>query len=257
MRFRRLKANSNPATFWLFLHLLRDRSLLARVTSEVNACRTTQSTDSPSFDMTKLCNQPLLQSCFAETLRLYISVYIIRKPQYKDAQVLDYKIPSDKMIAIPSTMAHMDKRNWISGSMAEHPVEEFWAERFLTNSGNTSHSPATSFSASARSTSSDPANTLPSSAIPSSSLPEPKFSLNGYRGAWIPFGGGISMCPGRHWVKLQMLLTFAIISSTFDIELLAGEKDLKVDLTRHGLGTLHPAEKVPFRIRRKETTLGG
>ena len=56
-------------------------------------------------------------------------------------------------------------------------------------------------------------------------------------------------------MKLQMLLTFAIMTSSFDMELLVGEKDLKVDMTRHGLGTLHPAEKAPFRIRRKKTAV--
>ena len=236
--------------------MLRDRSLLKRVTSEVTACRTTTALDCLSFDMTQLCNQPLLQSCFAETLRLYISVYIIRKPQYKDAQILECNIPKDKLIAIPSTMAHMDKSNWNLGSLAEHPVETFWAERFLTYGGNASQSsPSASLSAEARPPSSSPARTLLSSAHSSSTLRNLKFSLNDYRGAWVPFGGGISQCPGRHWVKLQMLLTFAIINSTFDIELLAGERDLKVDMTRAGLGTLHPAEKAPFRIRRKKAAL--
>ena len=232
--------------------MLRDRSLLARATLEINACRTNKYPDeSLGFDMTKLCNQPILQSCFAETLRLYISVYIIRQPQFKDAQVLGYKIPMDKMIAISSTMAHRDKRNWNLGSMAEeHPVETFWGERFLTYSSNstitsTRSTPPTS-------SIKPPPSTSP---IPSSRPPsEPKFSLKTHRGSWIPFGGGASQCPGRHWVKLQMLLTFAIIHSTFDIELslAGGKKDLKVDTGRSGLGTLHPAEKAPFRIRRKK-----
>ena len=120
--FARLTANSSPASFWLVLHLLRDRSLLKRVTSEVNACRTTETPDSLNFDMIKLCNQPLLQSCFAEVLRLYISVYIVRKTLFRDAHILDYKIPKDRMMVMLSIIAHRDKRNWNLGSMAEHPV---------------------------------------------------------------------------------------------------------------------------------------
>lgn len=52
---------------------------------------------------------------------------------------------------------------------------------------------------------------------------------------------------------MQMLLSFAIISSTFDIELLAPGEKVKVDMAKYGLGALNPAEKVKFRIRRKGT----
>ena len=117
-----------PATFWLFWHVMRDRSLLTRTMSEVNNCRTTYTIESFSLDITKLCNQPLLQSCYAETLRMYVAVYIIRKPEHQDAQVLDYTIPKDKIIVILSAMAYIDKRNWNLGTMEEHPVERFWAD---------------------------------------------------------------------------------------------------------------------------------
>lgn len=80
--------------------------------------------------------------------------------------------------------------------------------------------------------------------------PEPKFSLNPYANTWIPLGGGIHDCPGRHWVKLRMLLAFAMISSTFDIELLAPHETVKPDTAKHGFGTLPPVGKTGFRIRR-------
>ena len=244
-----------PATFWLFWHMMRDRSLLAQATSEANACCTTDTTESLCFDTTKLCNQPLLQSSYAETLRMYVAVYIIRKPEYEDAQVLDYEIPKDKMIVVSSAMAHMDKRNWNLGVMEEHPVETFWAERFLSHSGNTHRSPSATLSNSTHCTSSSPASTRPLSEVSNPSPPEPRFSLNGYSGAWVPFGGGIHQCPGRHWVKLQMLLSFAIISAAFDIEFLDGEKKLRVDMAKYGLGALQPAEKARFRIKRKKTAV--
>ena len=257
--------------------MIRDQSLLTRARSEVNASYTTTNTNiSPCFDIAKLCNQPLLQSSYAETLRMYIAVYIIRKPEYEDAQVLDYKIPKDKMIVVSSAMAHMDKRNWNLGVTDEHPVESFWAERFLSHDGNTHRPPSASSIDNIRPTFSSVASTNSVSAVSSSSLPErneskelkeskepkepkenkePKFSLNGYSGAWIPFGGGIHQCPGRHWVKLQMLLSFAIISAAFDIELLAGEAKLGVDMAKYGLGALQPAEKAGFRIRRRKTAV--
>ena len=244
-----------PAAFWLFWHIMHDRSLLIRTMSEVSNCRTIHNTEPLTLDTTKLSNQPLLQSCYAETLRMYVAVYIVRKPEYEDAQVLNYTIPKDKMIVVSSTIAHMDKRNWNLGMMEEHPVERFWADRFLTFGCNTSPSSSASAADRDRSALDSPASISPLAAVSSPNPLEPKFSLNGYSGAWIPFGGGIYQCPGRHWVKLQMLLSFAIISSAFDIELVSEKEKLRVDMAKYGLGVLQPAEKVPFRIRRKKTTV--
>lgn len=52
-------------------------------------------------------------------------------------------------------------------------------------------------------------------------------------------------------MKRQMLLSFAIMTSVFDIELLDADRKVKVDMARYGLGAMGPGEKVGFRIRRK------
>ena len=240
-----------PAIFWLFWHILRDRSLPTRTKAEVETCRTSSEAVPTSFNAAKICNRPLLQSSYAETLRMYVAVYIIRKPEYEEAQILDYKIPKDKMIVISSAMAHMDKRNWNLGTMEEHPVEKFWADRFLRYGSNTVRPSLESRDTRPPATIGSPTTPLPTTDSNVDPL-EPKFSLNGYSGAWIPFGGGIHQCPGRHWVKLQMLLSFALITASFDIELLPGPDKLKVDMAKYGLGALQPAEKAPFRIRRRK-----
>ena len=245
-----MNSNSVPATFWLIWHLLRDRDLLTRVTYETDTCRIPSTSEPISFDTPKLCNQPLLQSCYAETLRKYVAVYIIRQPEHEDARILEYRVPKDKTIVISSATAHTDPRNWRTGPQGEHPVDAFWAERFLTYGPKLPQQRPSSLLP------------TPSTLNPKSSsagapgpdlLSEPKFSLNGYNGAWVPFGGGIHQCPGRHWVKLQMLLGFAVINAAFEIELLgkAGE-DLRVDMRKYGLGTLQPGEKAGFRIRRRK-----
>lgn len=242
-----------PATFWLIWHGMRDRSLLKRTTSELEACRTPNANETIAFDSGRLCNQHLLQSSYAETLRKYVAVYTIRKPEFEDAQVLDYTIPKNKMVVISSAMAHMDKRNWNLGDSEEHPVEEFWADRLLTY-GNANTRPSSNRTTSGSDTAFDSsAQPTSSPTIGRANTQGPRFSLNGYNGAWIPFGGGIHQCPGRHWVKLQMLLSFAMISDAFEIELLDAQKDLKVDMAKYGLGALQPAEKARFKIRRKTT----
>lgn len=245
--------------------MLRDRDLLKRASRELDACRTTNDASEPTgFDVTKLCSQPLLQSSFAETLRKYTAVYILRKPEHEDSQILDYKVPKGKMMVIDSTIAHLDRRNWNTGTEGEHPVETFWADRFLTYGAKPPRTTPSSLQA--HHPSHPPAEIRPQGeqpTVPSTSAvgtppppPPPQFSLHGYSGAWIPFGGGIHQCPGRHWVKAQMLLGFATIHSAFEIDLLAradGNDDtLAVDMRKCGLGVMQPAQKVGFRIRRKE-----
>ena len=153
-------------------------------------------------------------------------------------------------MVICSAMAHMDKRNWNLGVKHEHPVEGFWAERFLTYK-NSSGRPF----ASSTTISSSPDSTLATATVGNVDRAEPQFSLTRSNGAWIPFGGGAHQCPGRHWVKIRMLLTFAMMISAFEIELLGETQTLKVDMAKYGLGALPPAEKAKFRIRRKSATI--
>lgn len=243
-----MNSNSMPATFWLIWHILRDRDLFTRISHEVDACRMNRTSELLCFDTAKLCNQPFLQSSYAETLRRYVSVYIIRQSEHEDAHVLDYKIPKGKTMVISSAIAHMDKRNWHTGSQGEHPVDTFWAERFLTYGANPPQ-PTLLAPILDATTSVSPSSTT----VSGSDRSEPKFSLNGYSGAWIPFGSGIHQCPGRHWVKVQMLLSFAVINAAFEIELLGnGGAGLSVDMSKYGLGTMQPGEKAGFRIRRRK-----
>ncbi|KAL8657482.1 MAG: hypothetical protein Q9226_001876 [Calogaya cf. arnoldii] len=190
-----------------------DPQLLAAATAEVDECRRKEADDGISLDTTKLTSQPVLQSMHAEALRKYVA------------------IPKNKLLVINSAMAHMDERNWNLGIQGERPVDTFWGQRFLTQSTGPS---------------------AEASDIKSGLDQEkPTFSLHRYKGAWVPFGEGIHQCPARHWVKTQMLISLAMITGTFEIELLCSDKDLRVDLSKYGLGALNPGEKAPFRIYEK------
>ena len=207
---------------------MQNRQLLAAATAEIDECWIEEADGGLALDVIKLTSQPLLQSMHAEVLRKYVAVYIARTTEYGETQVLDYQISKSKFLVINSAIAHMDERNWNLGSRGEYPVRKFWGERFLTQSTETS----------------DEAND-------NNDRAKPKYSLSQYKGAWVPFGGGIHQCPARHWVKTKMLVSLAMISGTFEIELLNRPEDLKVDLAKYGLGALNPGEKAPFRIRRR------
>lgn len=61
------------------------------------------------------------------------------------------------------------------------------------------------------------------------------------------------MCPGRHFAKVEMLGTFAMFFTKFELELTMTENmgDVKPDMNYYPTGTLPPTNRVPFRIRKR------
>ena len=204
-----------------------------------------------TLDIDKLCKQPLLQSIYAETLRLYTSLFSLRSAVHEDFWLKDWRIPQDHLIAVDSRVAHMDQSIWntkaASQGREEYPLDRFWESRFLrrgvdSDSNKSSHEATPTLAA--MKPMSDQSSTPGKNA--------PYFSMEGLAGAWLPYGGGSRQCPGKNFAKQEIILSFAMISTMFEIELLDEEKRGPVlpDMRYYGLGTFAPKVKVPFRIRR-------
>lgn len=243
----RTNSNSIPAAFWFLFEVIRDPSLLARVRDEVDASLSESATsEDPDFDISRLCNQPLLQSIYAETLRLRVAVLIIRSAEHEDFNFRNWTFSKNKIIAVSSHTAHMDKDIWSSGAGNSHPLKEFWSDRFLVYPDRPSSGPSRrrfdSRSEKRRS-------------IPTMDHGEaPRFSFDGTASSWVPYGGGQRVCPGRHFAKQEILLSFAMMCTAFDIELRTeGKVKHEADMRFYGLGTLPPKGQIPFRIRRRTT----
>ncbi|KAI0879525.1 cytochrome P450 [Hypoxylon argillaceum] len=209
-----LNYNTPPTLFWYFFEALKDTSLFARMTREVVACCSSDGT----ISIPALAAQPLLESAYAEVLRLRVSIVMTRTVEYGDLNFSGYKIPRGDVALMPTTSVHFNEEAWArAGRSIDKPLTEFHAERFL-----------------------EPSET------------GPRFSTDGLAGLWIPYGGGDRMCPGRHLVKLEMLIFFAHMFSKYEIQ--ANEVDMKrVGPNRRyeSFGTLPPNRPVRFRIRRK------
>ena len=83
--FRSTSSNAVPAIIWFCIHIYQDAQLLTRVRGDVSkAFISPQTNDGCSgggtsrLDIATLCASPLLQSMFAETLRLYQTVALMR-----------------------------------------------------------------------------------------------------------------------------------------------------------------------------------
>ena len=244
--FYRMNANSIPAAFWFLLEIVHDPSLLARVREELDSSVASTSTEeSPKFDMFKLTSAPLMQSIWAETLRLRVAINIVRGTEYRDFKLGNWLIPKAKTIVIPSLIAHMDEKIWSTGAGDSfHPLSEFWSDRFLIwpnipGSGPTQQNYIRKMD-------------KPVSVANERLKEAPTFSLENLRGAFIPFGGGSNICPGRHFAKHEAIFSFALLCKTFEMELRSDGSKPDADMRHYGHGTLPPKEPIPFRIRRRQ-----
>ncbi len=170
-------------------------------------------------------------------------------------------IPQGNVILLSMYHAHRDQDTWNTGTAEEpHPLDEFWAERFLVYSGKPSSGPLNDRSADKHyampsimkpeTPTSRPSPTFSLAKVNDSPNSSPQFSTEGLAGSWIPYGGGQNMCPGRHFAKQEILLMVASIVTSFDIHLIDPSPP-GVDWGGFGFGVLAPAGKgIRCRIRR-------
>ena len=242
---RSANANAVPSIFWYLFETLKDSNLQARMWAEARTCKT----EDGGFDITRLSNKPLLQSAYAEVLRLRVAITMTRTDEFGDFNLAGYIIPRHKPIVIFSRTAALNEEAWtLAGRPPTQPLEEFYADRFLVYPDTTSEEAGAKENTSAFSTE-------PPSGAMKEENPKPsgaQFSLDGLAGCWLPYGGGQRMCPGRHFAKNEIIGTFALLFSKYEIELTnADNSKVQPDMRWYPVGGLPPVCKVPFRIRKR------
>lgn len=168
------------------IHLFQDPTLLDRVREQTRAARLASErpleADLNQHDLTCM---PLLQSIYAETLRLHTNAYTIVGSDV-DMTFGRWRFPKGGLGLISPEICHTDEKFWNTrGGL--HPVQSFWAERFIT----------------------DPSD--PASGPIRPGLPEkppvrrnkagdgdevnPYVTMEGLEGAWIPYSGKLHPTP--------------------------------------------------------------
>ena len=214
-------ANAIHASFWIVFRVLRDPNLLSSFLEDIEPAMEAASNESKliSYDTQKLISTPLVQSLYTETLRLHVAVMVLRGV-VNNVHLGKFTIPPGETLSIMSYPLHRDTSVYNTGaSEDEHPLDEFWAERFLRESED---SPG-----------------------------QKVFCNKGLEGSWIPYGGGSNICPGRAFAKQEMLLMAALLVGNFDVELVGPH--VEIDWRFYGSGTMSVRGKQRFRIRRKPT----
>ncbi|GAB1737077.1 hypothetical protein NU219Hw_g761t1 [Hortaea werneckii] len=184
--------NTVPATFWFLTYVSADAKLLADLRQEVNEC-TTRTGNKHILAATKLRTHcPLLISALRETLRLAAPMNTTRSVR-EDTSLRNpatgetYLLRRGSLAQIATTVIHQQAE--IYGASA--PPEDFCAERFLRTTRMVVEDPATGFR-----------------------------GVDGEKvlGSFGTFGGGSSICPGRHFAWMEMLAFTALLIAGFDIE---------------------------------------
>lgn len=227
---------------WSALEIFKDPTLLSRTRAELEqSCSPTVIQDA-QYHSHILVSLPLLQSIYAETLRLRIRAYAPRYTDRSKLQINGWTFPRKSVILVSTETAHMDTNVWNTKD-GERPIDVFWADRFLVYPDDPSSGPVKNKATKEESS---------SSSLEPNNDTGPKFSLAGTNGVWIPYGGGPRMCVGRAFSKRTIIAASAMMASWFDVEILADEKALRMDPKYYGLAGQQPMGKVPFKIRKRK-----
>ncbi|KAG4437712.1 hypothetical protein IFR05_006795 [Cadophora sp. M221] len=120
-------ANQNVhwAAVWTVVEVFKDESLLARVREELQ-----DANFGSNFDIDKLLSLPLLNSIYAEVMRLRVEVQHVLYSKHEDIRINEWRFPKQRIVIVPAGPAHLDEDFWNSRD-GKYPVDTFWADRFL------------------------------------------------------------------------------------------------------------------------------
>lgn len=272
-----MNANSIPASAWMLLEILGSPPLESRVRTELaaalvspNILSTNPSATAndantiPIYDVPKLCASPLLQSLYAETLRLRVAIIGTRLVTSPTLSLSSWHFQRGDVLAYASPLSALDATVWNTGSGSSsegeppHPLTAFWADRFLVYPNDRDSGPLLRHGngrvkktrVGQGATSQDINGQRDDSKKKEEERSQPQFSLEGLAASWIPYGGGLRLCPGRHFAKQEMLVSTAVWLGAYEIELVPGQKFV-VDKDYFGFGTMPPKGKIAARIRRR------
>ncbi|OTA63683.1 cytochrome P450 [Hypoxylon sp. EC38] len=231
-------ANIVSASTMALIHVANDRDLSTRVRDEIKSL--TNQHNWAEIDLKRLSTNPFLSSIYAETLRLHVKSFTVVSSPLSDVSLGKYRLPKGDIGLVNSHPAHMDEHFWNTKNGA-HPLKSFWADRFLINPADPLSGPR---KGAYQNQSPEHLNGQEGSGDG-----KPYFSLKGLDGSWIPYGGGQLICPGRFLAKNVMVLTCALLTQEFDVEVLT--KRIEFDSRSFGFGTEVPKHTIAVRMKRK------
>jgi cytochrome P450 len=184
-----------------------------------------------------------MQSVHAEVLRLRVEVQSVFYSDREDIVINEWRFPKKSLVLVPTGPAHMDSNFWNTQD-GEHPLNTFWADRFLAYPKDPQSGPR-------RKTATALGKATQGRCQNLEDRGEPRFISSGMADNYMPYGVGERTCPGRFFARREIVAFCANIVNDFDIEILTTEKIFESSSAFYGLGTQRPLKSVPFKIRRR------
>ena len=222
---------------WAVIEVFKDEELLLRVRKELEALEVKETMENTDIEI--LINAPLLQSIYSELMRLRVEVQTIFISGEADIHVNEWRIPKESLIVVPAGAAHRDPTVWNTRD-GQHPLDQFWADRFLVYPGDPRSGPRKPI----RSTVNRPAT-----ALDHAQGSQPKFASSGLADSYMAFDIGERTCPGRGFARKGIIIFIALIVARYDIELSPARSEYGAANAFYGIGTQRAKDKTPFRIR--------
>jgi cytochrome P450 len=205
------------------MNLLQRPNVFEKVKKEVSqVANVDKDSNKLRLDIPALIALPWLLAVYTETLRLRIHFNVTREIT-QDIEVDGHILKAGHIVVAPTYIAHTTDPSWTT---EEYPAKEFYPERFLIfdEKGST-----------------------------------PKFSAGRTGGKMFPYGGGIYLCPGRHFAKQEIMAAIVLMILRFDFEVLGyvkmdgtrSERGPRLDEEFAGSGTMPPDRDMKVRFRKR------
>ncbi|CAO2647247.1 Nn.00g081690.m01.CDS01 [Neocucurbitaria sp. VM-36] len=217
-----INSNAGITSFWVVNNICSRPELLKQIQEEIQA-NALSGSDTISYSRLKdAC--PLLNSVYRETMRLTAPMTSARFV-LEDTIIADtYLLRKDTVVQIAGGVIHSDTNIWGPDSSSFNP------RRFLYSMNGSKSNPDGSITDSK-------ANAVHPAA---------------FRG----FGGGATLCPGRHFAQTEILSLTAVLVMGFDMQPVRGAKKLDWnpprDDKRFPLAVTKPLREVKVKLRRRK-----
>lgn len=179
-------ANTIPSTFYMLCCIYSDAALLKDIRDELEDSCVSRTPSDKSRTLNVLTMREkshLLHATFQEVLRVHAMGAGARYVREDTMLNNTYLLKKGMIVQMPMAVMHSDPYIW------GMDVEDFRPQRFLKRSDGQRDTNKESKSKSV---------------------------------AYRPFGGGSSLCPGRHFVTLEVMALTALMVLRFDIEPMNG-----------------------------------
>ncbi|CAI7573402.1 unnamed protein product [Penicillium glandicola] len=246
-----LGANAIPVAMQVMNQVVADRSLLEELREEISRCQT----GLVSFDLRKVTAQPKLKSVYLEALR-WATASPSPRVISEDCELGGYRLKKNSMVIIHSRTMQMDKPTWEIADHAASNPETFWAGRFLDGDDDAEaeriDERLNAEVAYLADTAGPGDKNTKRTAVEPMSGPRSK-DIQQRMMALRPFGGGTTLCPGRHFATNEIIGGLAALMLRLEIQV------VEEDLIKNGMpqpdlmkqGGLFPDRSFMVRVRRR------